>query len=329
MKRILAAFAVLCALGFAPGLAVAQSGSFQVLTTCGTANYPATQLRSGTQDTTGKICTSGSGGGGGSNAAAGPTGAAVPTSAGYTGLNFGGNLKGWTGDTNGYGDVNVMNVPGINITQIGGTSVTAGGGFPVNIVAGGSVGSFNNNADAVATSSTNGQSAAWLYGYNGTTWDRLRVDGSKILEVDVTAGSISATFSGSLPSGTNPLGGVTQVGAWAVTNTPQGGPNYANAANFIGGTASTTAGTATTLVAASGAGLKSYITDLSCYNTSATTITVALNDSLSSVFIVPAGGGFVLPAQTPLITAANTALTFTASTAETTVGCTARGYKAS
>lgn len=78
----------------------------------------------------------GGGGGGGSNAAASATGSAVPSSASYTGLNFGGNLKGWTGDTNGYGDVNVMNVPGINITQIGGTNVTAGAGFPVDIVAG-------------------------------------------------------------------------------------------------------------------------------------------------------------------------------------------------
>ena len=47
-------------------------------------------------------------------------------------------------------------------------------------------GSFNNNSDAAATSATNGQSAAWLYGFNGTTFDRLRVDGSKNLEVVLT-----------------------------------------------------------------------------------------------------------------------------------------------
>jgi hypothetical protein len=43
-----------------------------------------------------------------------------------------------------------------------------------NCAVGCSGGTFNNNADGVATSATNGQSAAWLYGFNGTTWDRLR-----------------------------------------------------------------------------------------------------------------------------------------------------------
>jgi hypothetical protein len=38
--------------------------------------------------------TTGGGGGGGGNSAAGPTGAAVPTDAGYTGFNSGGNLVG-------------------------------------------------------------------------------------------------------------------------------------------------------------------------------------------------------------------------------------------
>jgi hypothetical protein len=57
----------------------------------------------------------------------------------------------------------------------------------INCVVGCAGGTFNNNADAVATSATNGQSAAWLYGFNGTTWDRLRVNGSKALTVDGSA----------------------------------------------------------------------------------------------------------------------------------------------
>ena len=44
----------------------------------------------------------------------------------------------------------------------------------VNCSVGCSGGTFNNNADAVATSATNGQVAAWLYGFNGATFDRLR-----------------------------------------------------------------------------------------------------------------------------------------------------------
>lgn len=49
-------------------------------------------------------------------------------------------------------------------------------------------GSFNNNSDAVATSATNGQSASWLYAFNGTTYDRLRDDGSFNLKVNCAVG---------------------------------------------------------------------------------------------------------------------------------------------
>lgn len=47
----------------------------------------------------------------------------------------------------------------------------------VNIISGGgSGGTFNNNADNVATSATNGQAAAWTYVWDGSAWDRLYGD---------------------------------------------------------------------------------------------------------------------------------------------------------
>lgn len=57
----------------------------------------------------------------------------------------------------------------------------------VNCAVGCSGGTFNNNADGVATSSTNGQVAAWLYGWNGASFDRLQVDANKFLKVNVQA----------------------------------------------------------------------------------------------------------------------------------------------
>lgn len=42
----------------------------------------------------------------------------------------------------------------------------------VNCASGCAGGSFNNNADNVATSATNGQSAAWNYLWDGAAWDR-------------------------------------------------------------------------------------------------------------------------------------------------------------
>ncbi len=62
------------------------------------------------------------------------------------------------------------------------------GNLDVNCTVGCAGGSFNNNADAVATSATNGQTAAWLYGFNGATFDRLQVDASKFLKVNCATG---------------------------------------------------------------------------------------------------------------------------------------------
>lgn len=82
---LLASFALLSVT--AP--AFAQAGN-QVVSSCGGVNYPVGPVRPGTQDTTGKLCTSGSGGGGGvvtgnqSNAGAGTTGGANVGTNSYT-----------------------------------------------------------------------------------------------------------------------------------------------------------------------------------------------------------------------------------------------------
>lgn len=76
-------------------------------------------------------------------------------------------------------------------------SLDTSGNLRTNCVAGCAGGSFNNNADGVATSATNGQSAAWLYGWNGASFDRLQVDGSKSLKATILG--ISGTIS--LPTG--------------------------------------------------------------------------------------------------------------------------------
>jgi len=71
-------------------------------------------------------------------------------------------------------------------------------------------GTFNNNSDGVATSATNGQSAAWLYGFNGTTWDRIRGD--------TTNGMWANIKSSVLPTGAATAAGLTTI------NTTLGSP---------------------------------------------------------------------------------------------------------
>lgn len=94
----------------------------------------------------------------------------------------------------------------------------------------------------------------------------------------------------------------------------------------VRGAASGTDGSAHSIIASAGGSLKNYVTDLECYNTSATTITMTFSDAASSVFIVPAGAGFMKTFNVPLATAAATAFSFTASTGVTTAGCAAQGF---
>lgn len=79
-----------------------------------------------------------------------------------------------------------------NGTNMVNLSADASSNLNVNCAVGCAGGTFNNNADGVATSATNGQAAAWLYAFNGTTWDRLRDDGSKNLNVNCQVGCAAA-----------------------------------------------------------------------------------------------------------------------------------------
>jgi hypothetical protein len=106
---------------------------------------------------------------------------------------------------------------------------------------------------------------------------------------------------------------------------------YAARELMVRGAASTTGTGATTLIAAGGASIKTYITDIECGRTDAGTsaITVTFNDSASTVLVLPnsgGGGGNVKAFNVPLVTAANTAFTFTAGTGVTTLYCAAQGF---
>lgn len=77
---------------------------------------------------------------------------------------------------------------GLSLDLLGNLRVT--GSFTV---AGGST---SNASSGVATSSTNEAVVAYNYGFNGTTWDQLQVDGSKFLKVAISAGTLAVTNAG-------------------------------------------------------------------------------------------------------------------------------------
>ena len=103
------------------------------------------------------------------------------------------------------------------------------GNMFVNCAVGCAGGSTSNATSGVATSSTNGASVAWNYGFNGTTWDQLQVDGSKNLKVLVNA---------ALPAGTNVIGHVI-ADSGSTTAVTQATASSLNATVIGAGTAGT------------------------------------------------------------------------------------------
>lgn len=92
-----------------------------------------------------------------------------------------------------------------------------------------------------------------------------------------------------------------------------------------------TDGSSTSLIAAQGAGIKIYVTDVTICNTSATAVTVDLRDgaagSVKWIFPVPAGGGVTHSFKKPLPFTANTAVCADPSASATTITVSANGFK--
>lgn len=98
----------------------------------------------------------------------------------------------------------------------------------------------------------------------------------------------------------------------------------------VRGRATNTDGTSTECIAAQGAGIKTYLTDVTLCNSDASNdITVDIKDGASIVwtFPVPALSGVTHRFQTPLAGTVNTAWNFDGSAAVTTLTCSMAGFK--
>jgi len=230
MKRLIWAPLLAGALlALAPLSANAQIFQGQRVTTCGTGGsaVPPGSPAPVTIDQNGYTCTSGTGGGGGGGAVTAAvgsfvtgyspdvgsssttawTGTGTPTMLGllqgiYNGVILGTGLFGAVSPTSGIA-IGAKN--GTNLVQL---SADGSNNLNVNCTVGcGGAGTVSNAGSAVATSSTNIGAVSWNYGFNGTTWDQLQVDGSKNLKVNCTigcaGGSTSNATSGVATSSTN------------------------------------------------------------------------------------------------------------------------------
>lgn len=105
-------------------------------------------------------------------------------------------------------------------------------------------------------------------------------------------------------------------------------PN-ANLESLVSGNASNTDGTSTQVIASSGSGVKTYLTDVTLTNTSSSNIYVEMKDGSTAkwTFPVPANGGVTHHFASPIAGTAATAWNFDPSAATTTVYCSASGFK--
>jgi hypothetical protein len=102
--------------------------------------------------------------------------------------------------------------------------------------------------------------------------------------------------------------------------------------DIVSGVLANTDGASTSVIAAQGAGVKTYVTSVIIANTSATAVTVDLRDgaagSVKATFPVPANtSGVVCNLPIPLPFSANTAVCMDGSAAASTVTCTLIGFK--
>jgi hypothetical protein len=223
---------------------------------------------------------------------------------------------------NGQGSLLQCTVNGDLLTAntIGGSAISATNGSYTNLLQGNAVNASGNpifaqiTAGTAAIGTVNPTTAAnWAIGATASTLPaNARLGGCAGLSTQQTA-----VTTGQLAGCVADLDG-------KLTNVP-----YAPRAMMSrsGGQSSVT-GTTITLLAASGtASVYEYLTSMQCSNTSATTITVLLNDTAGSVFIVPAGGGTNVTFPVPLRSnSANSALTATLSANAATIYCNGQGY---
>lgn len=105
---------------------------------------------------------------------------------------------------------------------------------------------------------------------------------------------------------------------------------HAPLGDLVDGTASATTTTATSIIAAGGAGINTYLTGIIAVNTSATDTTIVLDSGTTAKIrlSVPANGGCNVVFSSPLTpNAANEAWTFESEDAVTTMYVTATGFR--
>jgi len=232
------------------------------------------------------------------------------------------------------GDVDILSIAAGD-NNIGNVDIQT---VPVNAVADGdAISNSTNRLVSAASGSTPVTVSTHSKVFNGTTWDRQRGDTNGTYTIGNVAHD--AADAG------NPvkLGAKAETALSAITLVVDGDRTdlyagvdgvlitrpHCNLEDLVSGNASNTDGTSTQVIAASGSGIKTYLTDITITNTSSSNIYVELKDNTTVKWTlpVPANGGVTHNFTVPLAGSANVAWNFDPSAATTTVYCSAAGFK--
>lgn len=177
-------------------------------------------------------------------------------------------------------------------------------------------------------------------GTDGTNAQTLSVDTTGALNVDVVGNVASDSADSGAPvkvgnKAVAGVSGVTLVAANDRTDAYAGLDGvpivrpYCGLEDIVSARISDTAGAAVDIIAAQGAGVKTYLTTVALYNSSTTNVFADILDgaTIKLTLPLPALGGAVINLPVPLAGTANTAWRLDVSAATTTVYATAVGFK--
>lgn len=225
-----------------------------------------------------------------------------------------------------------VNVTNASLT-VASHAVTNAGTFAVQNTAATPAGT--NNIGDVDVLTINGVAPAFGAGASGATVQRVVVSSDQLdptVAHDAVDSGTPYKQGGRAVAG---MSGITLVAAADRTDSLHGidGAQYVRPhcglEDIVSGRATDTAGTSTSCIASSGAGVKTYLTSVALCNSSATPVTVNLLDGASVKYTlsVPAGSGNNKEFTIPLPGTAATAWNFQSSAAATTITCSMIGFK--
>lgn len=245
-------------------------------------------------------------------------------------------------------------IGGVNVTKLAGTVVDTNSGTKsagtMRVVLATDQPSLTNpiptvgNVAAGATDSTNPVKVGGVYNFVLPTLDdgdrgnvQLNINGAVLVDLETRLDEVNDAITAHLAcAATTSLSGVTLVTDGGLANLRSGVDGvqitrpHCNLEDIVSGVTSITDGSSTSVIAAQGAGIVTYITDVIISNSSGTAVSVDIRDgasgSVKATFYAPATNGVTKTFTVPMPFSSNTAVCADPSNSASTIAVTLLGF---